>query len=781
MQKFADFIIKHKLAMIIVIVTLMIASIVCFLFVDVNSDIISYLPDDIATSQGYAFLKETFGMESDAIVSVQGASKEQMKEITSRMQKLEGVRDKGITWYGTLDSFSIGGISLGGMTGDELVAKIKSDPSVIKLLHPKEDIYNIMVQMTEASSTKVAANVLKETKKIIAEYEGVDFAVGGSAEIATSLLGTVTGEMPYFLVVAAIIAILVLVLTTKSFFEPVILLTTLVISILLNMGSNIIFGNISVITFATSAILQLALSMDYSIFLMHSFREERLKCYDDKTAMSRAIPKTFSTVCASALTTVGGFLALVFMQFGIGADLGLVLAKGVFMSMLTVILLQPCLMLFASKTTKKLEHPVHLPSFKKSAELAIKGRKPFLVIALIALVPVIYCGLSISYSYMKMDKDSKHVPTQVESIVEEMGNSILICVPNGDDDGKSHLQFINEIKAIEEVSVVSSLYAMLPEELVPEISKLATSFFAPDQLKAYINRASNGEYYVLYTVMLDTESESAEEGELLGEIKSLLTKHFEKFGVPYYITGMAQAVNDLSIVTPKDFALVSMISAVIIFFILMLSIGSVKYSLALMAVVEFGIFINLALNFIISVPVNFMAYIIISSVQMGATVDYAILLTTKFKRNMMTMPVKQACYQAVKDSSLSILTSATILGGLCLAVCAITTNAIIGQVTMLIGRGAIISSILILFVLPSILMMITRKPPANSFINKYKLKRQREKAVASADVAQIDVAKQNSIQSIDDTNLYSSDSGITVAPFSEENHSNSFIAKDEGK
>ena len=722
MEKFSAFLTKHKLAIVIVFVTILIASLVCLFFVPINSDIISYLPDDMTTSEGYAFLKKTFDMESDAIVAVKGASTEQMTEITKKMQALEGVRENGITWYGTLDSFGDmgdenGEIKFGNtvINVKELVTQIKDNKQVQKLLCPAEDIYTIMVQMSVSSSTNEASAILKQTKKIIESY-GLEYDVGGSAEISTSLLGTVTGEMPYFLIVAVIIAILVLVLTTNSFFEPVILLTTLAISILLNMGSNIILKDVSVITFATSAILQLALSMDYSIFLMHSFREERKKCFDDRTAMVRAIPKTFSTVCASALTTVGGFIALVFMQFGIGADLGVVLAKGVLMSLLTVVLLQACLMLFASKTTAKLEHPVHLPKFNKSAEIAVKGRKPILAIALLALVPIIYCGLSISYSYMKMDKD-KEALSEVQQVVEVMGNSILICAPNG-DSAKAHIDFIDEVGKLEHVSVVSSIYAMAPKEMCDSLHTMIK--WNLPQLKAYANNK-----YVLYTIMIETESESLEEGVLLDNIKSVLSN---KFGDEYYITGMAQAVNDLSIVTPKDFALVSGISAIIIFIILMLSIRSAKYSLALMGTVEFGIFINLALNFIFNTPVNFMAYIIISSVQMGATVDYAILLATKFRRNMASMPVKEACVKAVKDSSLSILTSATILGALCLAVYAITTNAIIGQVTLLIGRGAIISAFLILFVLPAILIAITRKPPTNNDIfHKLKVKIDKKK------------------------------------------------------
>lgn len=739
MEKFSAFLTKHKLAIVIVFVTILIASLVCLFFVPINSDIISYLPDDMTTSEGYAFLKKTFDMESDAIVAVKGASEGQMTEITKKMQALDGVRENGITWYGTLDSFGDIG-NIGGIDAEELIEQIKNNPDVKKLFCPKDGIYTIMVQMSVASSTNEASNVLKQTKKIIEDY-GLEYAVGGSAEISTNLLGTVVKEMPYFLIAACLIAILVLVLTTSSFFEPVILLTTLAISVFLNMGTNIILKDVSVITFATSAILQLALSMDYSIFLMHAFRDERRKCFDDRTAMIRAIPKTLSTVCASALTTVGGFIALMFMQFGIGADLGIVLAKGVLMSMLTVLLLQPCLILFTSKTTAKLEHPVHLPKFQKSAEVAIKGRKPMLAIALIALVPMIYCGLSISYSYMKMEKDKSEF-TEVQQVVEVMGNSILICAPNA--NGKTHLAFIEDVKKIENVNVVSSIYSLAPEEMVDTLSQAIRllAYVENSPLKAYAN---NG--YVLYTLMINTESESAEEGVLLQNVRDTLGKYF---GDNYYITGMAQAVNDLSVVTPKDFALVSAISAVIIFLILMFSIRSAKYSLALMGVVEFGIFINLALNFIIQTPVNFMAYIIISSVQMGATVDYAILLATKFKRNMATMPVKQACLKATKDSTLSIITSATILGALCLAVCAITTNAIIGQVTLLIGRGAIISAVLILFVLPALLIAITRKPPNNNDIfSKIKSKIATKLMLKKNKKVQLETSEDNNLVSND--------------------------------
>lgn len=718
MEKFSKFVVKHKILITVLIAVLSIVALVCMFFVNINSDIISYLPEDMQTSEGYAFLQKTFNMESDAIIAVKTKDYDTVKQIADKIQALDGVRANGVNWYGTLDQMK--DMDLGAVGDkfdlDAMIEEIKNRPDILKLFRPTEDIYTIMIQMTYSSSSNEAGKVLSNCKKIIKDY-GIEYAVGGSSEIATSLLSTVVSEMPYYLVIAVIIVILILVCTTNSLFEPVILITTLAISILLNMGTNIIFPNISIITFATSAILQLALSMDYSIFLMHAFREERAKCFDDYTAMQRAIPKTFSTICASSMTTIGGFLALLFMQFEVGADLGLVLAKGVLMSLLTVILLQPCLILYSKNVTKKLEHPVKLPKFQKSAEFVVKRRKPILWITLLLVVPIIFCGTSISYSYMKMDKNQSEM-SDVEQVVQVMGNSVLICAPN--DKGEQHLNFIEDVKEIENVSVVSSIYAMAPERYADLLS-LLIKLDLP-QLEAYANDG-----YVLYTVMIETESESQEEQVLLKELRGVLQNYF---GEDFYITGMAQAVNDLAVITPKDFALVSIVSALIILVILLLTIKSFKYSIALMGVVELGIFVNLGICYLMKTPVNFMAYIIISSVQMGATVDYAILQTMKFKSNMATMPKKDACVKAVKDSTLSILTSALILGCLCFAVNLICSNAIIAQVTMLIGRGALISAGLILFVLPSVLLAITNKMPKNQSyakMLKQKLHKKRNK------------------------------------------------------
>lgn len=704
MRGMANFIVKHKLIFLIIFAVITVISVICFFFVNINSDIISYLPQDMTTSQGYSFLKKNFDMEGDAIIAIKGASYEDMKTYTDEMAKIEGIRSGGVIWYGYFDEMgAMGGVSMGA----EIIDSIKKNPNVLKMFTPAEDIYTVMLQLSVPVSSNEATAVIENIKSMLNE-SGVEYAFGGSSAISTSLLSSVMNELWMYLLVAVLLVVIILLLTTKSFFEPVILLVTLGVSILINLGTNIIFPNISIITFATSSILQLALSMDYAIFLMHAYASEREKTLDKKEAMAKAIPKTFSTVCASALTTIGGFLALLFMQFEIGADLGVVLAKGVLLSLLTVVFLQPCLMLFCTKVLDGTEHKVYLPSFDGAARTTVRGRKVIAIIALMLVAPAIIGQVNVGYSYMKMEKGDAPL-SETEQVVEVLGNSLMLCVP--EDKPSVHIKYCSELSDLERVEAVNSIYSIIPEEysnLIPLMKQLA-----PDIMKNYIN---NG--YTLYFVMLNADSESVEGRTLLNDIKIITASYFDD----YKIAGMTQAVTDLADITPQDFTAVTLISAAIIFIVLLITVRSLKYSLTLIGVVELGIVMNIAISYFLRKPINFMAYIIISSVQLGATIDYAILYTVKFKRYTQFMTVKQATYNALKDSYLPILTSATILAGVCFSVFFISSNQIIGEITMLIGRGAIISCLLVLLVLPSILIMITRRVrPPNGILNTLKI------------------------------------------------------------
>lgn len=704
MKKLSKLIVKGRYILLGIFISLTVLSLISVFFLNINSDLISYLPDDMTTSQGYKELQEAFNMEGDAIIAVEGASMEEMTAIANRIQALDGAREGGVMWYGTLDSFG-GGMS-GGMFGD-LIEEIKNNEDVKKLFMPKDGIYTIMIQMSVPVSSNEAGALIKDAKAILNEYD-CGYAFGGSSAISTQLLDSALGELSLFLILAVLVVVIILLLTTKSILEPLVLMITLGISILLNMGTNIIFPQVSIITFATSAILQLALSMDYSIFLLHSYADERKRTLSSKIAMQRALPKTFSTVCSSSLTTVGGFLALTVMHYQIGLDMGLVLAKGVLLSLFSVLFLQPCLMLIFDKWIDATSHKLYVPKFNGSAKVIVKGSKVFVVLCLALVAPAIILGNSITYTYMQMDKNAVE-DTELQQTVNLMGNSLMLCVPTV--NSRTHVQYIDELKDIEGVELVNSIYSMAIDKA--NLIEVAIRMKVPE-LSNYVNFEKGK---VLYMVMVNVESEDPRADGILQDIRKATTN---AFGADTFdtktpdaarstITGMTQAVNDLSKITPQDFKLVSIMSVLIILFVLIFTIKSFKFSIALVGLVELGIFVNLAVCFLMGEAVNFMSYLIISSVQLGATIDYAILYAVNYIRNLKTMSKKTATYNAIKQSALPIITSASIIAGVCLTVNAIASNYIIAQVTNLIGRGAIISAVFVLFVLPGLLMIITKK------------------------------------------------------------------------
>lgn len=712
MNALARFIVKYKYVLLAVFIILTALSVVGIMYVNVNSDIISYLPDDMVTAKGFTFLRENFDMEGDAIVGIDNVTYEEVESYVERINQMKGIRDGGVIWYGTFDSFADIGISFPGVDINDVVEQIKSNPNVLKMFVPKENCYLIMLQMNVPTTSPEATNIITGIDAMLAA-DGREFSVGGMTAITAYLFDSTIGEIGMYMIIGVLIVLLVLMVSTRSFVEPLILIITLGISIILNFGSNIIFPEVSVITFAATAILQMALSMDYAIFLLHAFTDERKMCLDDKTAMCRALPRTMSTVLASSLTTVGGFLALFFMQFELGADMGVVLAKGVALSLLTVIFLQPCLMLLCSKAVENTSHKLLHPKFIRTAGFSIRHRKALLVGALLLLIPAIIGQVNVEYSYMKMQKEPEN-PTEIQKIVDMMGTTIILCVPADSPD--KQLEYVHELSKIESVEAVNGIYTIIPEEyakLVPLLVRLA-----PDMAKNYIN---NG--YTMYSVLANVDSESKEAGVLLRQLNDTTS---DLFGDKYYITGMPQAVSDLAEITPKDFTVVTLVSVLIILVVLLLTLRSAKYSAALIGVVELGILINIAISYFMKQPINFMAYIIISSIQLGATIDYAILYTVKFQRNSQTMSVKEASFKALKESGVSILTSATVIAAVCISVFLMASNQIVGEITLMIGRGAIISCLLVLFVLPALLITITgnvKENPLSKYIRKREKKR----------------------------------------------------------
>lgn len=751
MKRFAKFVVKYRLIILGVMLLLMIASLFAMSYVNVNSDILSYLPEDVDMTRGLNFMKENFDMQGDAIIGVQGATYEDMQELVSLIENKGGTKQGGIIWYGLLKEMqdidwtmlenpwvaslvnnllNKYGLKLEDLK--EMTEQLSNNPEIVSLFHPDDETYLMMLQLNVPSSSNEAMDLLSEIENYFNE-KGLDYAMGGSTQITREIFDSTIGEIGKYALVAVLVMFIILLLTTNSIIDPIIFMVTLGVSIVVNMGTNLILPSVSVVTYAASSILQLALSMDYAIFLMHAFAEEQKKTLDNKLAMERAIPKTFSTISASALTTVGGFLALFAMRFKIGEDLGLVLAKGVFLSLVTVVLLQPCLMLLTNKIARKTQHRIIVPKFKNVASYAVTHRKTIVTIALLLLIPTVIMQNMVGLSYIKFVEEEPN-PTAIEQKVDALSNSLVVIVPaktesmDGESNIKDQYEFLEKIRERDDVNAVMGLFSMLPEDIAEGIVNLvndedmgklmASSGMDMSMITGFLN---NG--YTMYSVMINAESESAEGTKALNEIRAILD---DTFGAgEYYITGMTQAVSDLQDITPTDFMVVSLVSVAIIFVILLFTLRSLKMSTIVVLVIEFGIFVNLSISYIFGQTVNFMAYIILSSIQLGATVDYAILYTVKYQNYLGIRSAREAAYTALTESGVSIMTSVAILAGCCLSVSLITTNIIVSEITLMIARGSIISGILVMVLLPALLIIST----GNQKLEKRSIRRLQNKSM----------------------------------------------------
>ena len=751
MKRFAKFVVKYRIIILGVMLLMTIASLFALSFVNVNSDILSYLPEEVDMTVGMNFMKENFDMQGDAIIGVQGASYDDMLELVKLIEDKGGTKQGGIIWYGLLkdmqdidwsqlDDPIVAAIansllSKYGLKIDDLksmVEQMSTNPDIVNMFHPSDDTYLLMLQLNVPSSSNEALNLLKTVEDHL-QKKGFDYAMGGSTQITREIFDSTIGEIGKYAFVAILVMFIILLLTTNSIIDPIVFMVTLGVSIVVNMGTNLILPSVSVVTYAASSVLQLALSMDYAIFLMHSFAEEQKKTLDDNLAMERAIPKTFSTISASALTTVGGFLALFAMRFKIGEDLGIVLAKGVFLSLVTVLLLQPCLMLLTKKIACKTQHRIIVPKFKNVASYAVTHRKTIVSIALVLLIPVVVMQNLVELSYIKFVEEDPN-PSAITEKVDALSNSLVIIVPAKTEilDGESNVddqyRFLETIRARDDVNAVMGLFSMLPEENAEGIVNLVNDKNLGDLMQSsgmdmsmITGFLNNG--YTMYSVMLDTDPESSEGAVALKEIRAVLD---DTFGAgDYYITGMTQAVSDLQDITPTDFMVVSIVSVAIIFVILLFTLRSMKMSTIVVLVIEFGIFVNLSISYIFGQSVNFMAYIILSSIQLGATVDYAILYTVKYQNYLGLRSAREAAYTALTESGVSIMTSVAILAGCCLSVSIITTNIIVSEITLMIARGAIISGILVMLLLPALLIIST----GNQKLEKRSIRRLQNKSL----------------------------------------------------
>lgn len=791
-------IVKARYIILAVFVALIVVSVIFLpkMISKVNYDLTSYLPEGYETRDGYEFLSETFNIHGDVEIGVE-TSREKMSKAAERIFALDGVTNT--VWAEYLEMLVQFGVyspdseefgALYDVLTDAPVPTIDSEGNFVY----DQGTYNwaLLITLKYPPSSQEAIKIYGQIVDILNEEVGENnFAASGMTEQANALYETVFDEIWLYCLIAGIVVLIILLVTTNSLIEPIVLLLTMVISIIINMGTNVIFPSTSIITFACGAILQLGLSMDYAIFLLHQYRAELRSNLDPKQALAAAIPKSAKAVASSALTTVCGFLALLCMQFEIGTDLGLTLAKGILCSLLTVIFLQPCLMLLMNKAHMKTQHKCLDFHFRAPVKRCIRDRKWAVGVVALLFIPALVASNFLHYNYVKFmpDKDDTSVKY---SMAKELGNQVMVVVPNElidengnpilDENGyhqyliEENYDFVEKLQqlgaekvtveykgeniTVDKISFMLGMYVMFPEDgtlkipvsdtktltlTLPQMLKLVDVFnmfqggespnyaeivqkindiIAPQELNIVelISLAGSGmtdqmsmlqSYmsggYTMYTVGItypEIDNESQTSFDILDEIKAIANYTFGDTGMRCYFTGYTQGAYDFAAVTPNDYTLVTIISIVAILAILIVTLGGIKFPVLLVALIEFGIWVNLAMQFIFAGGgVNFMSYLVISAVQLGATVDYAILITTKYCNLRKRFEPRQASYMATTSSVMSVMTSALIMAGACFSVYFVTSNLIIKEMTFLMARGSIISAILVIFVLPALLVV----------------------------------------------------------------------------
>lgn len=672
MVNLSQAIIKHKKTILIMFLFVAIISAFLSLNVSVNYDMVDYLPKDAQSTTAIKIMQEEFGGDTaNARVMLTNVSIQEALEYKQKISKIEGVTS--VSW---LDDV-IGLDTLETKPLDFL------DSSIVKNYY-KEN--NALLTLSIESGKESSA--INSIYKLIGENNA---AAGDAVNAAESQAMSVSEVMNAMFILLPII-IIILIISTTSWLEPLLFLFTIGIAIVINMGTNIIFGEISFITQTVSPILQLAVSLDYAIFLLHSFRNHRLS-YEPQQAMMLAMKESVPTVAASAATTVVGFAALIFMRFGIGADLGLNLLKGIILSFISVMVFLPVITLICYKAIDKTSHRKFMPEFKKTGNLLMKVRIPFLIIALIAVLPSFLAQSHTEFMYGTGSViNATRVGKDTAFIEEKFGkeNVLVVLVPK-ENIGKQ-AEFCDDLSEIPHVTSVVSFVTAVGSEIPPE-------FVPKEAVKQFYS-----EHYARIILYTDVAEEGETTFNLVQTILDTASKHYDT----YYLAGQSTTLYDMKSIVSTDTKLTNIIAIIGIFIVLLVTFRSPILPVILLFSIETAIWLNLSFPYFTDKHLSFIGYLIISTVQLGATVDYAILLTNAYKNNRKTLSKKDAMRVTLVNNLSAILTSAVILASAGFALAFTTSNPIIGELGTLLGRGTLLSLTMVACVLPALLISLDK-------------------------------------------------------------------------
>lgn len=676
MQKFGRGVVKLRVPILIVSVLLLIPSIFGFLSTRINYDILSYLPSDIETMKGQDIMLDEFGKGGFSLVMLDGMDDKDVEKVKEKIEKVDHVCD--VLWYDTLADVSLPKEVL----PDDIYDFFNTDNSTM-----------MAVFFDEATSADGSLEAVKEIRSIAGEQ----CFVSGMSSVVEDIKDLTMQEAPMYVVIAVILTSIILALTMDSFLIPLFFMLSVGMAIIYNMGTNFIQGEISFITEALAAVLQLAVTIDYSIFLWHSYKEEKEKHPgDNKEAMAVAIGKTITSVVSSSITTVAGFLALCFMSYELGMDMGIVMAKGVVIGVICCITVLPSMILVFDKALEKTMHKDLVPSLEKPSKFIIKHHAAFIVLFIVVLIPAVYGQINTNVYYNLTDtlpKDLNSVIANTKLDEEYNMATTHMLLVDADMEPKEVNSMLDEMGKVDGVSFSMSLDTLIgpsiPREIVPES---VTKILKSDKWQLML---IGSEYRVA----------SDEENAQIDELSKIL-KSYDKDGM---LIGEAAATKDLIDITDHDFKVVNIVSIAAIFIIILIALRSVSLPIILVAVIEFAITVNMGVPCFTNTTIPFIASVVIGTIQLGATVDYAILMTTRYKTERNAGKDKhEAVTIALTTSMKSIMVSALGFFASTFGVGVYSSVDMISQLCTLMSRGAIISMITVICILPSMLMLFDK-------------------------------------------------------------------------
>ena len=666
MRKLYESIVNHKKTVIVAFVMAMIVSAVCSTMVNVNYDINDYLPDGTASTVALDTMNEEYDMSiPNARVMVSNLTVAQALEMKQKLSEIEGVED--VTWL------------------DDVI-----DTDIPLETADKDTVENYYKDNKALFTVTINEHTRIETVNAIRDLIGDDNSMAGAA-INTAIAAQATNkEVKNIIFLVIPICLAVLFLTSSSWIEPILLLGSIGVAILLNKGSNLIFGTISFVTNAAGGVLQLAVSMDYSIFLLHRFQEMREEGQAPKEAMINALCKSTGSILSSGLTTVIGFAALILMRFKIGPDMGLAMAKAIFISLVTVFVLFPVILLYCYPLIDKTAHKSLLPNFEKFGRFVTKLMVPAVLVFVLFIIP---CNLGqkenfFSYGSSQIFSTDTQIGSDTKKIEDIFGksNNLVLMVPKGDLQKESQLS-----KDLHNMPEVSSILSYVDNAG----AEVPMDYVDNDTLSKLIS-----DNYSRLVLTVDADFEGEKTFALIEEIRALAKTYY---GDEYLLAGESASTYDLMDTITKDNDRVNLIAIGAVFLVLLLSMKSLSIPVILVLAIETAIWINLSVPYFTNDFVFYIAYLIISSVQLGATVDYAILLTSRYMEVRETASRKDTVVETLRSTTVSIMTSASILTIAGILLWKVSTHGVLSQLGHLLARGTALSTVIVLFVIPGML------------------------------------------------------------------------------